>query len=491
MTFSFVATPNSIRPLSASLVDGEFLELSGWQLWLKNWASVRPADIMHTENNRTHVLVGTVTNIEELRTLATVVTAEALTSSGVRILAILREAYGDAVFSLVEGPFSFITFEAGGALTVVADALGLQPVHVVLGQALWVTSELKSVGRCEPGVFDFLPEVDLAIALNDRPDTFLPIRNARRVKPGSVCSFVSDGCGHPIANAAQYLTPGLVAPQHIKPERARQMAYTLLSNSIARVIDFEGGISIPLSGGLDSSMVTAISAHHRTDINTFAIGTETSNEYPFANTVSSHIGTNHRELKFDDAEILRGAHESIYYNEIFDGLSAEIQASLLCLYRALDGVGGRIVTGYGSDLLFGGVLKAGCSLETVNADLWKQVYRTRWTGEFSQFGANRYGLEVHHPFWTTRLMGFALSLAPEMKVSRDEVKVMLRECAAEYKLLPDEIVWRKKIGIHEGSSVNSIYADHIGVATSDYAGKTLYTYRKYRAYLTGEEVLEA
>lgn len=88
-------------------------------------------------------------------------------------------------------------------------------------------------------------------------------------------------------------------------------------------------------------------------------------------------------------------------------------------------------------------------------------------------------------------MGFALSLAPEMKVSRDEVKVMLRECAAEYKLLPDEIVWRKKIGIHEGSSVNSIYADHIGVATSDYAGKTLYTYRKYRAYLTGEEALEA
>lgn len=443
---------------------------------------------MHVENNQTHVLIGNPTNTDELRSLATVVTAEALSANIAQVLVILRETYGDGILSLVEGPFSFLTFGPRGRLTVATDALGLQPVHVVHGRALWVTSELKNVGLCGPGEFDFLPESEV-IAHDDRADTFLPIRNAERIRPGSICSFGFDGRGHSTINARQYLTLRLATPQRLKGEHARKLTYSLLAASVKSITDWAGPVSIPLSGGLDSSMVTAIAARYRPDIQTFAIGSGTSNEFQFAQTVARHVDTAHRELTFDDDAILRGAHEAIYYNEIFDGLSAEIQASLLCLYRSLEGTGGRIVTGYGSDLLFGGVLKAGAAPNDANAELWRQVYRTRWTGEFSQFGANRYGLEVHHPFWTTRLMTFALSLAPEMKVSADEVKVMLRECAAENALLPDEIVWRRKIGIHEGSSVNSIFAAHIGVATKDYAAKTRYTYRKYRAYLSGEETL--
>ncbi|CAL8475048.1 DUF1933 domain-containing protein [Caballeronia novacaledonica] len=492
MTFSFVATPNAARPLTASLADlrcqGDLLEISGWQFWFKKWSGTHQSEIMHVENNQTHVLIGRPTNADELRSLANLVTAEALSANVVQLLVILVEAYGDAILSLVEGPFTLLTFGPRGKLTVATDALGLQPVHVVRGRALWVTSELKNVGLCGPGEFDFLPENEV-IAHDDRADTFLPIRNAERIRAGSVCSFGFDARGHSIINARQYLTLRLATPQRIKREHARQLTYSLLSGSVRHVTGASGPVSIPLSGGLDSSMVTAIATRHRPDIGTFAIGSGTSNEFPFAQTVARHVATTHRELTFGDDAILRGAHEAIYYNEIFDGLSAEIQASLLCLYRSLEGTGGRVVTGYGSDLLFGGVLKAGSAPNDANAELWRQIYRTRWTGEFSQFGANRYGLEVHHPFWTTRLMTFALNLAPEMKISDDEVKVMLRECAAENALLPDEIVWRRKIGIHEGSSVNSIFAAHIGVDTTDYAAKTKYTYRKYRAYLSGEESL--
>ncbi|WP_250450489.1 asparagine synthase C-terminal domain-containing protein [Caballeronia sp. ATUFL_M2_KS44] len=494
MTFSFVATPNAARPLTASLAPlqsrGEILELSGWQLWLKSWGRTRITEILHVENSRTHVLIGAPTNIEELRSLATLATAEALSASSVHILVILREAFGDAVLSLVEGPFTVLTFGPRGKLTVVTDALGLQPVHTVRGRCLWISSELKNIGLCGPGEFKFMLEEDV-VAHDNRPDSFLPISNAERIRPGSICSFSFDGRGHSVVNCSQYVTFRLAIPQRIKREQARLATYSLLSASIRNVADVKDSISIPLSGGLDSSLVTALAAQCRADIKTFAIGTEVSNEFEFAQTVAHHVRTAHHDLTFGDDAILQGAHEAIFYNEIFDGLSAEIQASLLCLYRSLEGTGGRIVTGYGSDLLFGGVLRPGSAPNDANAELWRQIYRTRWTGEFSQFGANRYGFEVHHPFWTPRLMGFALSLAPEMKVSVDEVKVMLRECAAENALLPEEIVWRRKIGIHEGSSVNSIFASHIGVAPGDYAAKTRYTYAKFRAYMSAEDAPDA
>lgn len=60
-----------------------------------------------------------------------------------------------------------------------------------------------------------------------------------------------------------------------------------------------------------------------------------------------------------------------------------------------------------------------------------------------------------------------------------------------YKLMKKRylIVWRKKIGIHQGSSINNIFASQIGVEKHDYAAKTRYAYRKYQAYLTGREVI--
>ncbi len=248
---------------------------------------------------------------------------------------------------------------------------------------------------------------------------------------------------------------------------------------------------MPLSGGLDSSLVTALAGRAGGNIASYAIGTTTSDEFPFSKIVSDHVGTAHTEYVFEDRAILAGVDAAIHLNEIYDGLSAEIQASLMCLYKSVQGRHRRIITGYGADLLFGGVLKAGADPSGVNADLWQQVYRTRWTGEFSPFGAARYGLHAMHPFWTPTLMGLALSLDPALKVTADSVKRVLREYAEDYGLLPDRIVWREKIGIHEGSSVNSIFADALGAQRTDYVTKTRYAYSRFKSFITGRAAPEA
>ncbi|WP_429346062.1 asparagine synthase C-terminal domain-containing protein [Paraburkholderia sp. Clong3] len=259
-----------------------------------------------------------------------------------------------------------------------------------------------------------------------------------------------------------------------------------MTSSVSSSVDTAGRILIPLSGGLDSSMVTSLASRKRADIETFALGTGRSNEFPFARIVSDHLKTRHTEIDYSSSEIIDGVHQAIYHNEIFDGLSAEIQSTLMCFYRSVGAKDARVVTGYGSDLLFGGVLGQNDAMEDINARLWAQIYRTRWTGEFSPFGAAAFGLDVQHPFWRPSVLGFAASLAPQLKLSERDVKIALRECAEERDLLPASIVWRKKIGIHEGSSVNAIFADHVRASALDYTSKTAYCYEKYKSYMNGQ-----
>lgn len=491
-SFTMTYNPNQCLDSGINKLDQsvEFLDLFGWDILLKlrPSSSAQVTDFLHAENGINYLLIGTPINLEELRSIASIITAESLTANGARILAILQQTYGNHIFSLAEGAFNFLTFYPDGRILIVNDPLALQPVNFIQDKLFWITSELKTVGQIKPDLFEFYDE-NTVVHSQTHPDDFVPIKNAERLKPGCAAQINIDGLGFISIDKHQYLNIHLVAPQYINPKIARRSVYNLLSESVARSVHSNTAISIPLSGGLDSSIVTSLAARSRNDINTISIGSSISNEYEFAQIVSRHLNTSHSEFTLSDEQILQGAHEAIYYNEIFDGLSVEIQSSLLCLYRLLKQKGGKLVTGYGADLLFGGVLNADCEATSVNNLLWSQVYRTRWTGEFSPIGSGHYGIEVNHPFWTTRIMGFALSMAPDLKVSLNHVKILLRECAEEFKLLPEKIVWRPKIGIHQGSSIDRIFASQIGVEKHDYGAKTRYAYRKYQAYMTGREVI--
>jgi carbapenam-3-carboxylate synthase len=142
-------------------------------------------------------------------------------------------------------------------------------------------------------------------------------------------------------------------------------------------------------------------------------------------------------------------------------------------------------------LLFGGTLPLQRPARGANLSLWEQIYRTRWTGEFSPFGASHYGMRVRHPFWSNRLIGFCLDLCASFKVSDDQVKIILREYAARESLLPENIVWRKKIGIHEGSSINRMFADRLRTDVSGYELKSLFAYFVYREFLEHSLALDA
>lgn len=436
---------------------------------------------VNSDFSRVAVLIGEVLNANELRSILSIYDSAALTANDAGLILIALATLGAASLTLFDGAFSGAIIEPmAGHISLFTDCNGQLSAYATREPQPWFASELKLLCLRDDFRPEFLP-VDEVANFDRRAADFCPVTNVRKVRPGEFLSVSWDGIGEPMLASSIYHAFRPSADRFISRESAETMIGLLLGDAVANCLAGARRVGVPLSGGLDSSLITALASRQGTDLLTFAIGTEVSAEFEFAELVSRHVGTRHEAFVISEEDILEGMMQAIRYNEIFDGLSAEVQSPLFALYNRTRGAVDTLITGYGADLLFGGVVMPQQPCRSVNEELWRQVYRTHWTGEFSPMGGSQLGIRVRHPFWNNRLLGFCLDLAPELKVSPAEIKICLRELAAKNDLLPLSIAWRKKVAIHEGSSVNTIFSKIMDAHT--YSAKTQFTYFAYKYML--------
>lgn len=406
-------------------------------------------------------IVGDVWNLAELRTALAPYDPRAIGGSAAELAGIAVGLFGFRAIGMFEGAFAgFRTNLRNGDLICFSDTLGQMPLYRSTGQKPWLAPNPRLFAR-KPGFRPvFVSEQSGGVI--PRADTFCPLSNVVKVKPGWINALSIEGNGVSCVAAEPYHT--LLRGEPVKPALEDVLATlrSLLVPSIQSAFDLGSAVGVPLSGGLDSSIVASVGAKTR-PISTIALGTEVSDEFEPAAMVAAHIQSSHEQLLLQEEDVLHGFFDAIYFNGIFDGYAAEVQASLFALYRKAAGRIDTFVTGYGADLIFGGIFNsAKTDPGEVNDTLWAQVYRTRWSGEFSPVGAHAFGLGVRHPFWTPRILAYGLNLDASLKVGSEEVKICLRRFAERENILPSATVWRKKIGIHEGSSVNKIVEGTIG-----------------------------
>jgi len=250
-----------------------------------------------------------------------------------------------------------------------------------------------------------------------------------------------------------------------------------------------------LSGGLDSSIITAIARRHMPELHTFSVGVEGSRDLQAARRVAEHIGTIHHEYVYTAAEVLEKLPEIVYYLESFDqDLVRSAIPTYFCARLAAEHVK-VVLTGEGADELFAGYSyhKSIDGAEALHRELRRSVTCLHNVNlQRVDRMTMRHSVEARVPFLDTGVIELAQSITPEWKLYRFDgdrlvEKWILRKAFED--LLPSDILWRHKEQFDEGSGTVDLIPAVLEQVASE-AGAATYAAQHARDRLrTAEECL--
>ncbi len=318
----------------------------------------------------------------------------------------------------------------------------------------------------EPGFTAVSPEVKAFTALGVKPVLktiaptgeraidWSPYQNVDRLPPGSSWEL---GAGEVKTSP----WPELLATSGLSRDT------TALGDALEHSLGDLTDAGAFISGGIDSSIAAALVGATKT----WSLGTRVGNEFAHAADLARHLTSTHAELQLVDADVRRLWNGVIRSNEIIDGMTAEIVLQLAALVEKVNVA--DVVTGYGADLLFGGMLRHDAYMQAVGVGSTRAlIARTMWTGELSPFYAWQHGVAVHPVFWSPDVIRAALRLDPSIHFDGTHEKVPLRRLAVARGWLTEPLAFRAKVGMTVGTAAYQLVADNLGLDVFDYGARS-------------------
>ena len=247
-----------------------------------------------------------------------------------------------------------------------------------------------------------------------------------------------------------------------------------LEDAVERQLMSDVPYGVLLSGGLDSSIISAIAKRKASmriesgnteqawwpQLHSFAIGLSGSPDLVAARKVADHIGTVHHEIHFTVQEGLDALRDVIYHIETYDVTTVRASTPMYLLARVIKSMGVKMVlSGEGADEIFGGYLyfHKAPNAEEFHKETVRKLSKLH---QYDCLRANKslaaWGVEGRVPFLDKEFMDVAMRLNPADKMAGKEriEKWVLRKAFEEY--LPESIVWRQKEQFSDGVGYNWI-----------------------------------
>lgn len=225
----------------------------------------------------------------------------------------------------------------------------------------------------------------------------------------------------------------------------------LLVKSVEDRLDADAPLGFLLSGGLDSSLVCAISAKILgRKIRTFAIGMDTDAiDLKYARIAADYIGADHTEFYMTKDDVIAALPRVISILGTWDITTVRASMGMyLCCKAIHESTDIRVLmTGEISDELFGyKYTDFAPSPEAFQAESKKRIDELFM---YDVLRADRCiadnSLEGRVPFGDTEFVKYVMSIDPKIKMNTyDMGKYLLRHAFEDDKILPDEILWRQK-----------------------------------------------
>ena len=354
------------------------------------------------------------------------------------ILALYRDKGIDFLEDL-SGIFAFALYDAERDEFLIArDPIGVIPLYIGYDDdgKVYVSSELKALeGQC------------------DRYEPFLPGHYYWSREPGMKRYYKRDWFSYDAVkdNAASVTDIHDALEAAVKRQLMSDVPYGVL-----------------LSGGLDSSVISAIAekfSERRIEdddkerawwprLHSFAVGLKGAPDLAKAKLVADYIGTVHHEINYTIQEGLDAIRDVIYFIETYDVTTVRASTPMYLLARVIKSMGIKMVlSGEGADEIFGGYLyfHKAPSPKAFHEETVRKLSKLYM---YDCLRANKslsaWGVEGRVPFLDKEFLDVAMRTNPEAKMCPGKTieKRIVREAFAN--MLPDEVAWRQKEQFSDG-----------------------------------------
>ncbi|MFZ3554532.1 asparagine synthase (glutamine-hydrolyzing) [Streptomyces sp. BH055] len=305
---------------------------------------------------------GELYNAPELRAELEGAGARFRGTSDTEVLLEAWRRWGTDCLPRLRGMFAFGIFdERTGELVLARDQLGIKPLFLLRrGGGLVFASELKALAA----VTDLSPDPSALVAsllYYWVPDSRCAFREAEKLQPGSWMRFGPDGR----VERGRYWNLKDVASEG--RERARNGEQpdlaAIVEESTKRHLMSDVPVATFLSGGLDSSYLTALAARHQPGISAYTIGFRAEDakfeampdDLRYARQVARRFGVDLHEIEIAP-NVLDLLPQMTYSLDEPIGDPAAINTYLICQAAREAGVK-VMLSGMGADELFAGYRK--------------------------------------------------------------------------------------------------------------------------------------
>ena len=347
----------------------------------------------------------------------------------------------------LDGVFSFVLYDTNtNQLYAARDPFGVRPMFIGTNndELVVISSILNQIDKFQTKVCDF----PSGSYINIRFSSINQIITSEYIKYTNF-NFSNTFNTHNMFNLI----------------RCCSIIYLLLLESVKkRVINSEREFACLLSGGLDSSLISAMVSKFvpTGQLQTYSIGMTGGSDLKYAKLVSNHIKSNHTEIILSEQQFFDAIPEVIYNIESYDTTTvrASVGNYLVSKYISTHSDAKVIFNGDGADELTGGYMYFHNCPNNIEFDYECKRLLTD-IQHFDVLRSDRTiscnGLEARTPFLDINFVHTYLSLPIKYRNHNNTNKIekwLLRKSIEEINpnLLPYEVLWRPKEAFSDGVS---------------------------------------
>jgi len=359
------------------------------------------------------------------------------TKSDSEVIVHLYEEFGYDFCNILDGDWAFVIVD-GDDYMAGRDPMGVKPLYYGLDERgrTYFSSEMKPIAdQCK--TFSTFP-------------------------PGHYYT--------PKTGFVKYYNPEYEDYLNANHELDLELIRTALTEATRKRLMSDVPIGVLLSGGLDSSLTSAIAsrllAESGKKLHSFSIGLDANAPDALAaKKVADYLGTEHHEIHFTIEQGIEILDKLVWHLETYDVTSIRASTPMYFLSKAITDKGIKVVlSGEGADEIFGGYLyfRNAPSAVDFQKETIERVQKL-FTADLLRADKSTmaHGLEARVPFLDKEFLDITMSIKAEEKQPKTyggKEKYILRKAfdTPDNPYLPDEFLWRQKEQFSDGVGYNWI-----------------------------------